>query len=150
LGERRTCPGGNSRGQDSPAAQRLAAIRAGQVVGALYLPGWPDRGVEESIVDLTVPSTVDRHVITARLASLSEESRTTLRFALARAGALRTPELGFHLEDIVGDRIDGATIVASNPLEVELTLRAAGPIRLLQQPGGPSPGGPARTAESAP
>jgi hypothetical protein len=69
---------------------------------------------------------------------------------LARTAALRTPELGFVLEDIVGDRIESAEHIEGSALTVELRLREAGTIRLLAQPGEPPAGGPQRSEASAP
>lgn len=134
---------------EGPAATARAAL-AGQVVGALPVPPHPERGVEGGVADLTWLATIDRATIVARLASMTEYGRNLLRLALARSAALRTPAVGFLLEDIVGDRIDDATRAEDDPLVIELRLHRTGTIRLLAGPGEPSAGGPQRTRTSAP
>lgn len=118
---------------DAQRAQRLEAIKAGNVVGAFHLPRASDRGIEEGVLDLTAVSTIDRHLVQARLASLNEDARTSLRYAIARAGALRTPTLGFELEDIIGDRIERAEKTADNP-SASCNSQA---VRHLEDPPGP-------------
>jgi hypothetical protein len=54
------------------------------------------------------------------------EPRLRRRLALARSAALRTPELGFVPEDIVGDRIDATRRMPGEPLGIELEMRRAG------------------------
>jgi hypothetical protein len=136
---------------ESPADEQLAAAASrGEVVGMFPVPDHPDRGIVAGVADLTWVSTIDRHTVVARLASIGARARGEFRLALARTAALRTPELGFVLEDIVGDRIEAAEQVDSSTLTVELTLRRNGTIRLLAQPGEPPAGGPQRSEASAP
>jgi len=136
---------------DGPADEQLAAAAGrGEVVGLFPVPGHPDRGIAAGVADLTWVSTIDRRTVVARLASIGARARGEFRLALARTAALRTPELGFVLEDIVGDRIEAAEQVDGSTLTVELTLRKNGTIRLLAQPGEPQAGGSQRSEESAP
>ena len=81
---------------------------------------------------------------------MTEEGRALLRMALARSSALRSPEIGFLLEDIIGDRIVDARRGTENAAVIELDLRRSGTIRLLAEPGEPATGGPERTRSSAP
>lgn len=130
--------------------QMAAAAGRGEIVGMFPVPSHPGQGIAGGVADLTWVSTIDRHTVVARLASIGARARGEFRLALARTAALRTPELGFFLEDIVGDRIEAAEQVDGSTLTVELTLRKNGTIRLLAQPGEPPAGGPQRTEESAP
>lgn len=135
---------------DRAAQQAAEAAANGEVIGLCPIPPFAERGISGGVADLTWLSTIDRTTVVARLASMSEEGRSRLRTALARSSALRTPELGFILEDIIGDRIDDARRSSADPLVVELELRRSGTVRLLAQPGEPATGGPERTRASAP
>lgn len=135
---------------DRAARQAAEAAVNGEVIGLCPIPAFAERGISGGVADLTWLSTIERTTIVARLASLSEEGRSRLRMALARSSALRTPELGFLLEDIIGDRIDDARANSADPLVIELELRRSGTVRLLAQPGEPATGGPERTRASAP
>jgi len=64
---------------------------------------------------------------------------------LARADALRTPAIGFELENAVGKRIREVRTVSDNPLLVELELSDGSAIRLVHQPAPVDQEGPART-----
>lgn len=140
----------NSAAEDESARQLASSAARGDIVGLFPVPPNPSFGIVGGVADLTWVSTIDRHTVAARLASISTAARGRFRLALARTAALRTPELGFALEDIIGDRIDAAEKVPGSPLEVELTLRKNGTLRLLAQPGEPPSGGPHRTKDSAP
>jgi hypothetical protein len=135
---------------DTPARAAADAGLRGEVIGLCPIPSWPQRGIKGGVADLTWLSTIDRNTIVARLASMTEEGRSRLRMALARSSALRSPEIGFLLEDIVGDRIDDARRGTDNEAIVELDLRKNGTVRLLATPGEPATGGPERTRASAP
>jgi hypothetical protein len=80
----------------------------------------------------------------ARLAVLTDEARTALRYALARSDALRTPAIGFELENAVGKRIRGVRPVSDNPLLVELELSDGSLLRLVCQPASVDQLGPSR------
>jgi hypothetical protein len=81
---------------ESPEDEQLAvAAGRGDVVGMFAVPDHPDRGIVAGVADLTWVSTVDRHTVVARLASIGARSRGEFRLALARTAALRTRELGF-------------------------------------------------------
>jgi hypothetical protein len=140
----------DSAATDHADEQQAAAAGRGEVVGMFPVPGNRDRGIVDGVADLTWVSTVDRHTVVARLASIGSRARGEFRLALARTAALRTPELGFVLEDIVGDRIESAEHIDGSTLTVELTLRKDGTVMLLAQPGEPPSGGPQRSEESAP
>jgi hypothetical protein len=135
---------------DEVGKHQALAIRRGEIVGCFPVQERAEAGIPDGVADLTWVSTIDRHAIVARLASLSTEARAVFRFALARTAALRTPELGFELEAVVGDRIDAVRRAKEAPLVVEFDLRNAGTIELMVPPGEPPAGGPARTGQSAP
>lgn len=135
---------------DSPTRNRSSAILGGSVVGWYPLEANVERGIIQGAADLTLPCVIDRMLIASRHASLTASSRNRLRLAIARTGALRTPERGFELEEIVGDRIDGASLVDQDPMTIQLDLRRKGSITLLATPGEPGEGGPTRTSKSAP
>lgn len=122
------------------------AIFDGQVIALFGVPALPTANLPASAADLTFRATIDRHSIVTRLAVLTEESRTALRYAVARADALRTPAIGFELENAVGQRIREVRIVSGNPLLVELELSDGSAIRLVHQPAPVDQEGPARTA----
>jgi len=135
---------------DTSSVAAASAAHQGTVIGYLPVPPNVDRGIVGGVADLNWQATIDRAAIVARLASMTERGRSALRMALARTTALRTPEVGFALEDIIGDRIMGARQVSDAPLLVELQLQTNGAITLLAQPGEPPAGGPQRTRQSAP
>lgn len=125
-------------------------LMAGRVVGYLPVPELIIDGravIPESVVDLTYRSTLDRGAYTQRITAVSEESRSRLRYALARLDVLRSPTLTVELSAAVGQEITAARVAKRNPLVVELTLGSGDVLRLLQQPGSP-PEGPGRTASS--
>lgn len=80
----------------------------------------------------------------ARLVVLTDEARTALRYALARTDALRTPAIGFELEDAVGKRIREVRPVSDNPLLVELELSYGSLLRPVHQPASVDELGPSR------
>jgi hypothetical protein len=128
----------------------IRGILEGSVVGWYPIEANVERGIIQGAADLTLPCVIDRMLVASRHASLTASSRNRLRLAIARTGALRTPELGFELEEIVGDRIDGASLVDQDPMTIQLDLRRKGSITLLATPGEPGEGGPTRTSNSAP
>ncbi len=132
----------------SAAAFRAApdAIAAQAVIGLFGVPALPQTNLPASAVDPTFRATIDRHSIVARLAVLTDDARTALRFALARADALRTPVIGFELEAAVGKRIRAVRAVSNNPLLVELELSDGSAVRLVHQPAPVDQTGPTRTA----
>jgi hypothetical protein len=142
-----------------PADVQVAGVQVpqdqllgGKSVG--YLPVPPlsigdTEVVPESVVDLNYRCTIDRLACAARVSSVSEAARTQLRYALARLDALRTPTLEFELADVVGKTVSTARVAKKNPLAVELVFSDGKRVQLLQPPGSPKPGGPARTARSA-
>lgn len=135
---------------DAGAANAAAAALRGEVIGQCPIPAYPDRGINGGVADLTWLTTIDRTTIVTRLASMNELGRARLRMALARSSALRSPEIGFLLEDIIGDRILDARRAPDNAAVVELDLRRSGTIQLMAHPGEPASGGPERTRTSAP
>lgn len=122
------------------------AISEQQVIGLFGVPALTAANLPASAADLTFRATIDRHSIVTRLAVLTEESRTALRYALARADALRTPAIGFELENAVGKRIREVRTVSDNPLLVEFELSDGSAIRLVHQPTPVDQEGPGRTA----
>ena len=135
---------------DGAGEQAAAAAQRGEVIGLCPIPPMLKRGLTGGVADLTWLATIERETIVARLASMTEEGRALLRMAQARISALRSPEIGFLLEDIIGDRIVDARRGTENAAVIELDLRRSGTIRLLAQPGEPATGGPERTRSSAP
>ncbi len=121
------------------------AVAEQTVIGAFGVPALPRMNLPASATDLTFRATIDRHSIVARLAVLTDDARTALRFAIARADALRTPAIGFELEAAVGKRIRAVRAVSNNPLLVELELSDGSALRLVHQPAHVDQTGPART-----
>lgn len=120
------------------------AITSGTVIGAFHVPAWTERGIDEHAVDLTYSTTVDRASIVRRVAVLSEEARTSLRYALARLDAFRTPAIGFELEQAVGKRIFSVKQHPDNPLVVVLELVDGTCVELVMQPAHVEQHAPAR------
>lgn len=114
-------------------------LMAGRILGYLPVPASDDGLVPEAVVDLTYRCTLDRLDI-VRLACVSNEVRAQLRFALARLDSLRSPEIGFRIEEVIGKEITNVVIPKSNPLLVEFHFGDGTKIKLLQQPGEPGPG----------
>lgn len=121
------------------------AISRQQVIGLFGIPALQAANLPASAADLTLRTTIDRHSIVARLAVLTDEARTALRYALARPDALRTPAIGFELENAVGKRIRGVRPVSDNPLLVELELSDGSLLRLVHQPALVDQLGPSRS-----
>lgn len=123
------------------------SLRAGNVIGSFAVPA--HEGLPESAVDLTYTTTVDRLAILHRYGVLSEAARTALRFALARSSALRTPQIGFELEEAVGRRVAAVRRSNRDPAMVMLELSDGNELELLMQPPVPSTRGPARSQAPA-
>lgn len=119
-------------------------LLAGHVVGYLPVPPAPNGQIPECVVDLSYRCTLDRFDV-VRVASITGLARSQLRYALVRADALRTPNLGFAVEDVIGHSIARAEVPRRNPLTVRLVLDDGSTIELLQQPGEPQ-GASARTS----
>ena len=102
----------------------------------------------EAVVDLTYRVTLDRLDI-VRVACVSLEARSQLRYALARLDSLRATSIGFELEAVVGSHIERVTFPTKLPLFVRLHLDNGTAIDLLQHPADPDEG-PARTAPPGP
>jgi hypothetical protein len=111
-------------------------LLAGRVVGYVPVPAHPEQLVDECVVDLTYQSTVDRLDV-VKVASISEAARKQLRYALIQLDALRTADLGFELEAVVGRTIQNVEIPAQDPLTVRIWLDDGQVIHLLQQPRSP-------------
>jgi hypothetical protein len=111
-------------------------LLGGHVVGYLPVPASLDGRVPQCVVDLTYRCTIDCFDV-ARVTSVSSRARSQLRYALVRLDALRTPNLGFAVEDVIGHAIERAEVSKSNPLMVRLVLDDGSTIELLQQPGEP-------------
>lgn len=112
-------------------------LLAGKVIGYLPVPTHPEHLVDECVVDLTYQCTVDRLDV-IKVASISEAARKQLRYALIQLDALRTAELGFEIEVVIGRTIREVEIPARHPLTVRIQLDDGQIIELLQQPGTPS------------
>jgi hypothetical protein len=111
-------------------------VMAGRVIGYLPVPKHPDDLVDACVVDLTYQCTIDRRDV-VKVASVSEPARKQLRYALIQLDALRTADLGFELEAVVGKTIRKVEIPDRNPLTVRIELDDGNVIQLLQEPGSP-------------
>lgn len=111
-------------------------LRAGKVIGYLPVPSHPEQLVDECVADLTYQCTIDRLDV-VKVASMSETARKQLRYALIQLGALRTADLGFEIEAVVGRTIQKVEVPARDPLTVRIRLDDGNVIQLLQQPGTP-------------
>jgi len=111
-------------------------LLAGHMVGYVPVPASPDVLVPECVVDLSHRCTLDRFDV-VRFASVSGLARSPLRYALVRLDALRTPNLGFIVEEVIGRSIQHVEVPKRNPLTVRLVLNDGSAIDLLQQPGEP-------------
>ena len=111
-------------------------LLAGRVIGYLPVPAHPDNLVAECVADLTYQCTIDRLDV-AKIASITEAARKRLRYALIQLDALRTADLGFEVEAVVGRTIQKVEVPARDPLMVRLQLDDGQVIQLLQQPGVP-------------
>lgn len=121
-----------------PAELRIdpGNLRAGRIIGYLPVPAHPDQLVEECVVDLTYQCTIDRLDV-VKVAAISEPARKQLRYALIQLDALRTADLGFEVEAVIGRRIEKVEVPARDPLSVRIQLDDGQVIQLLQQPGSP-------------
>jgi hypothetical protein len=121
-------------------------VIAGKVLGYFPVPRHPKGWVPEAVVDLTYRCTVDRLDVVP-VDSISERARKELRYALIQMDALRTADLGFEVEAVLGHSITKVDIPPNEPLVVDIHLDDGRTIKLLQQPGEPGPG-PGRTGSS--
>lgn len=112
-------------------------LLAGKVIGYLPVPAHLDRLVSECVVDLTYQCTIDRLDV-VKVASIQEAARKQLRYALIQLDALRTADLGFEVEAVVGRTIQKVEVPARDPLSVRIELDDGEVIQLLQQPGTPN------------
>ena len=99
-------------------------LLSGDTTGYFPVPAWAERGIIGGVADLTCPTTIDRHLLIRRMASLTDDSRGRLRLALARLFAFRSPEIGFEIEN-------------------------GGEVRLVLRPEPPRPKRPAHRAPQA-
>ncbi len=111
-------------------------LLAGKVIGYLPVPAHHDDLVAECVADLTYQCTIDRLDV-AKIASITEAARKQLRYALIQLDALRTADLGFEVEAVVGRTIQKVEVPAREPLTVRIQLDDGNVIQLLQQPGTP-------------
>lgn len=111
-------------------------LLAGKVIGYLPVPTHPEHLVDECVVDLTYQCTIDRLDV-VKVASISEAARKQLRYALIQLDALRTADLGFEIEAVVGRTIQKVEVPARDPLMVRIQLDDGKVIQLLQQAGTP-------------
>ncbi|MGH9065375.1 MAG: hypothetical protein ACRD0L_15670 [Acidimicrobiales bacterium] len=111
-------------------------LLAGRVIGYVPVPKHPEDLVEECVADLTYQCTVDRLDV-IKVASITESARKQLRYALIQLDALRTADLGFQIEAVIGRTIHTVDVSARDPLTVRIQLDDGQVIQLLQQPGSP-------------
>jgi hypothetical protein len=111
-------------------------LLAGKVIGYLPVPRHPEDLIDECVVDLTYQCTVDRLDV-VKVSSISEAARKELRYALIQLDALRTSDLGFQIETVVGHAISRVEVPRRDPIAVHIHLDDGQVIQLLQQPGSP-------------
>ncbi|MHB1988284.1 MAG: hypothetical protein ACYCSF_09900 [Acidimicrobiales bacterium] len=111
-------------------------LLAGKVIGYLPVPPHQEQLVDECVADLTYQCTIDRLDV-VKVASISEAARKQLRYALIQLDALRTADLGFEVEAVVGRTTQKVEVPARDPLTVRIELDDGNVIQLLQQPGTP-------------
>jgi hypothetical protein len=117
-----------------------AELRQNKVVGYFPVVEDDDRGIDAGVVDLLRETTIDRDLIVARLAVLSDEARAALRYSLARYWVYRAPKIGFELEDAIGRRIKDVAISGEGTLGIELALDNGSTLRFVQAPHTDDPG----------
>lgn len=123
-----------------------ASLMRGEVLGYFPVEASPDHGIAGGVVDLTYVTTIDRHLLRQRPASLTDEARGRLRLALARLYSFRTPEVGFAVEAAVGQRVRSVSRVPDSPLEIDIELEDESTVRLVLQPAEVAPSRPSRRA----
>jgi hypothetical protein len=111
-------------------------LLSGKVIGYVPVPQHPDGLVDECVVDLTYRCSVDR-IDVVKVASISETARKRLRYALIQLDALRTADLGFEVEAVIGRTISKVEVPGRDPLTVRIQLDDGQVIQLLQQPVSP-------------
>lgn len=112
-----------------------ASIENGTVIGLFPIPAVGSTALPRPMVaDLCHRSTIDRSLLRGRYKTLSDEARTMLRYALMRLDALRSPDIGFELESIVGRRVVGVSPGQTSPLHVQIELDDDTVIELLHEP----------------
>ena len=111
-------------------------LLAGKVIGYLPVPPHPEQLLDECVADLTYQCTIDRFDV-VKVASISEAARKQLRYALIQLDALRTADVGFEVEAVIGRTIQKVEVPARDPLSVRIQLDDGNVIQLLQQPGTP-------------
>jgi hypothetical protein len=115
-------------------------LLAGKVIGYVPVPRHPENLIDECVVDLTYQCTVDRLDV-VKVSSLSEAARKELRYALIQLDALRTTDLGFQIETVIGHTIRKVEVPRRDPLALHIHLDDGQVIQLLQQPGTPDQDG---------
>lgn len=126
-----------------------ADIESCRALGLFPVYELADFDLPRGAIDLTHRTTVDRHALT-RLASLSDPARDSFRYALARTDALRTPAIGFELEQAIGHRIQRVRGDESNPSKVVLDLSDGSSLELVKPTEEPRRDGVTRTDRSQP
>lgn len=122
----------------------LGNLMAGRIVGYLPVPASADGRIPEAVVDLTYRCTLDRSDV-VRVSSVTGSARARLRQALAHLDALRSTELGFTVEEVLGHSISRVELPSREPLVVRLHLDDGNVIELLKRPAEPVPS-PARAS----
>lgn len=132
---------------DAVAVNDSKMLLASRVVGYLAVPPSDRHGlIETTIVDLGQRTTVDRLTLTRRLASLGDEARLQLRYALARMDSLRTPDLTAELEAAVGQRIMSIDRPTGRRATLLIAFEDGGTLEVLPRPGHTPQDGPRRQA----
>ncbi len=120
-------------------------LSAGRIVGYLPIPMQPPVMPQEAVVELTVRVTVDRLALSSRVASLTDDARIQLRYALARMDSLRIPDIGEELAAAVGSRIKAVHRPDAKRPTVTIELENGQHLELLPRPAAPPPEGAGRT-----
>lgn len=126
---------------------QAAQLMKGKVLGYFPVPEHP-RGLipEQCVVDLSYRCTVDR-MDAVPVSAISDAERIRLRYALMQYETLRSAELGFEVEQVVGRTITDVKVKHPNPLNVQLELDDGKVLQLVQNPAPPDESAPAREGD---
>ena len=119
-------------------------IERQSVTGVFWIPPLLYAGSRAAAADLMLRTTIDRALIVRRVASLTDEARALLRYAIARVDAFRSPTLGREIEVAIGKTITDVRKVRDNPLQVVLDLSDGSSLTLVQEPAPVGGDGPSR------
>lgn len=127
---------------DLPADPNM--LRKGNVLGYFPVPAHPAGLIPEaSVVDLSYRCTIDRYD-TVPVTAISDSERTRLRYALMQFETLRSREVGFEIEQVVGRTIADVQVDQPAGLDVRIELDDGQVLELVQRPTQPDDTAPQR------